>query len=377
MHHVFFHVVRATHDHFAGLRAAIDAWPGHSHETLTFDSAQLDLVKRVEYSGRRLFRVWYYRRLYHWLIAQIDRVIASSADEDVTLYLADESIWAVILADYRRRQGNRRLHAVNVQHGFAIPEKARFELLRRLLNGLSRRVFGFPAIGYGSLGGAGKDAFDLYLTYDDEAARFVRDRLGVYAVAAPHLIKHDLLDAYRQIPVDPQASLTAMFAMNMNISGSPIQCDVPETLNALMPLAEALNERGMLLIVRLHPGMDIEREQQRFALHPIAHLAELDSAGSLQESVARAGIVMSFLSTVLWEAGLVGRTPVQIVCSCCREVELGYQREILRLDHTLKKSLAAILERSHSELMPHFDLLEAQQWSEVRLRLACFGKYAR
>lgn len=376
MHHVFFHVVRSTHDHFAGLRAAIDSWTGHSHETLTFEEAQFDLVKEVEYTGKRLFRILYYRPLYCWLIAQIDRVIACAGDEDVTLYFADESIWAVILADHRQRLGGRRLHTVNVQHGFAIPQKARFKLLRRALNGMSRLVFGFPAIGYGTLGDAGKKAFDLYLTYDDLAAAFVREKLGIDAVAAPHLIKHDLLDAYRRVPAEPHALRRALFAMNMKIAGSPILCDVPQTLDALMPLAEALHEREMVLIVRLHPGMEIERERMQFASHPIARLAELDTAGSLQESIARAGIVMSFLSTVLWEAGLVGRMPVQVMCSCCREVELGYARETLRLDPTLKKRLAAILEKSHSKVTPNFDLLEAQQWHEVRLRIARLGSCA-
>jgi hypothetical protein len=369
MRHVFIHVVEATHDHFAGLRAAIDAIPGHSHETLSFDRAQLDLVRRVEYTRKRLFRIWFYRPLYRWLTAQLDRIVADAGGDEVVFYLADESIWAVIMADYRRRGKKPRVHAVNVQHGFALLGEARLKRLRKLFNAASRVVFGFPAIGYGSLGGAGRDAFDLYLTYDEQTAGFVRDRLGVDAIAAPRLIKHDLLASYRQVSTDPQASRHVLFAMNMNIAGSPILCDVPQTLDALLPLANALDARGMKLIVRLHPGMEAERERQRFATHPIARTAELDADRSLQDSVARAAIVMSFLSTVLWEASLVGRLPVQVVCSCCKEVELGYPREILRLDGDFAAQLDSILEKPHSALMPDTEKLEADEWSKVCLSL--------
>jgi hypothetical protein len=365
MHHVFIHVVGAAHDHFAGLRAAIDSLPEHSHETLTFDQSQLDLVKSVEYTGKRLFRIWHYRPLYGWLVAEIDRVVANAGSGNVTLYLADEGVWAVILADYRRRRRNSRLHAVNVQHGFALVDEARFKWLRKLMNAASRFVFGFPAIGYGSLGGAGRDAFDLYLTYGDDTARFVRDRLGVDAIAAPHLIKHDLLSSYGKMVTKPEASRRALFAMNMRIAGSPILCDVPETLDALLPLATALDARGMQLIVRPHPGMDIDHEQQRFAAHPIARIAGIDAHCSLQESVAGASIVMSFLSTVLWEASLIGRLPVQIVCRCCREVDLGYPREILRLDDSLQTRLNSILEKRHTTLMRDIEQLEADEWSQV------------
>jgi len=140
---------------------------------------------------------------------------------------------------------------------------------------------------------------------------------------------------------------------------------VPRTLDALLPLANALDASGMKLIVRLHPGMDVDHEQQRFFAHPIARIAELHAHCSLQESVAGASIVMSFLSTVLWEASLIGRLPVQIVCRCCREVDLGYPREILHLDDSLPTRLNSILEKRHTTLMPDIEQLEADEWSQV------------
>ncbi len=367
MRHVFVHVVRAIQDPFAGLRHALQAEGETDLVEVRFDAAEFDHIDRVEYTRRRFLRAFYYPAIFRSLCRRLDAALAGLGDGPANVYFTDEGVWAVVWAEYRRRLGKPQVRGVNVQHGHAEIRPAKWMAARRVVNALSRGVTGFPCLGYGSLGGAGPEPFDVYLTYETVAADHLRQQLGRQALAAPRVIKHELIAGFSDLVQKAEAGPTSvLFAMNINMRGSPIKCDVGQTFDALLEMAQALHEMGVRLIVRLHPGMDRAAATARFAAHPIARCAELDTVVSLQQSMARVQVVMSFLSTVLWEAGLVGLLPVQVVCHCCDDARLTFEREVLELGDGMRPRLAELVAKARAPQAAGWLEREAAEWRLVR-----------
>lgn len=367
MLHIFVHVVRSPLDPFTGLKMALASIYGARIIDIRFDDNEYEFIDHVEYSDRRFLRAFFYPAVFRSLHRKLDDVLANLDKSAANVYFSDEGVWAVFWADYRQRLPARQVQGVNVQHGFALPRRPRFGRLRRLINGVTRLITGYPTIGYGSLGGGGSGPFEIYLTYDEKVAAFIRSETGCRAFAVPRLIKHELFRDYVALE-HPQRLATGrvLFAMNINMRGSPVKCDVARTYDVLVPLASALREIGGCLVLRLHPGMDRDREERRFAAHPIARLSELDGEPILQASMAKATVVMSFISTVLWEGGLLGLLPVQLVCSCCEEVELGYEREILTLGEGLKGRLMDLLDRAGAARPRPWQEMQSEEWTALR-----------
>lgn len=369
MLHVFVHVVRSKHDPFAGIRAALTREGSDRCVDVKFDDAEFDYIDRVEYTERRFFRAILYPRLFRALNRRLDAAIGD--EPRVVVYFADEGVWAAVWALYRRRHASRSLKAVNVQHGFALIRPPTLRLARKAVNTVSRLLTGFPSIGYGSLGAAGPKPFDLYLTYDEPTARFVREQTDRAAFPAPRLIKHELITSLEALPLGPRPDVTrVLFAMNINMRGSPVKCDVGETFDILLGLATELHRLGAVLVLRLHPGMDREAEIRRFATHAISKFAELDPNESLAKSMASSEIVMSFVSTVIWEAGLLGLVPVQVACACCDDVDLGFEREILNLEGEYMPQLATLLAQARAPRVTDWRQEEGLEWAALKSALA-------
>lgn len=370
MLHVFVYVVRSTQDHFSGLQEALRSECDNRIIKLYFEESEFDYIDRVEYSERRFLRVFYYPVIFRKLCSRLDKAIAmADGEERVNVYFADEGVWAVVWADYRRRHAySSRMRGVNVQHGLAEIRPSRFLGMRRLINMIARIFTGFPSLGYGSMGGAGPGAFDLYLTYDRHVANHVQKQTGCTAIPAPRLIKHELIKNFsalrQQRGGEDQGRV--LFALNIKMRGSAIKCDMAETLDQLLELATTLRKLGACLVLRLHPGMDRDIEVRRFNSHPISRVAELDSYDSLQESMARSVMVMSFLSSVLWEASILGLVAVQVICRCCNTAKLHFERHQLVLNNEFSSSLNKLLALACTSTQRHWNEMERDEWIHVR-----------
>ncbi len=362
MVHIFAYVVRSIHDPFLGIKKSLLADGGDRICELRFSDEEFDLVDQVEYTERRFFRFFYCQKIFRRLLETLDDALAAAGDEPTTVYFSDEGVWAVLWSAYRDKCDHRNLRAVNVQHGFALLRRARFQGLRRFVNAVSRLATGLPCVGYGSLGGVGPTAFDLYLTYDSGTAQFVTEATGCRALAVPRLIKHELIEAFFAMPRLETDQCLVLFAMNINMRGSPVKCDAVQTFDVLLPLAKSLSDLGARLIVRLHPGMDRTREIERFHVHPLADFADIDLNARQHESLAKSRVVMSFVSTVLWEAGLLGLLPVQLVCRCCEYVEMSYEREILTIGENMRGQLVDLIGRARQIENLDWRESEAREW---------------
>lgn len=370
-HHFFVQVVPSAADHFAGIKRLLATEPDQQIADIRLSEAELAVVRAIEYNDQRMLRPLRYPAIFKSLCDRLDAALAGCDGARANVYFADEGVWAVVWGDYRRRQGLDHVRGINVQHGIALIKRPSFPRLRRAINVAARLVTGFPAIGYGSLAGAGAGPFELYLTYDQASADFITAHSGCAAIAAPHVIKYDLIEQFGGLPRRADdAPVRALFAMNIAIKGSPIKCDALGMFGQLLPLACALEAAGVRLAIRLHPGADQIVERRIFTDHPIAHHAEIDDSATLHHALAQADIVMSLLSTVLWEAGLLGLVPVQVTCSCCDPVELGYDRAVLSLDQPLVPQLTPLLARAQSFDRTKGNARIAAEWAEVQDALA-------
>lgn len=371
MLHVFVYVVRSVEDHFSGIRRALSFEAESRTIDVCFEEQDFDLIDRVEYTDKRFLRMFYYPALFRRLYAKLDQAISQAGSEKVNVYFADEGIWSVVWAQYRRRGGRSHVRGVNVQHGFAEIRPVHTLPIRAFINAVSRIFVGFPCLGYGSLGGGGAGAFDVYLTYDDAIAHYIHERLGCAALSAPRLIKHDLIAGFseKRKKTLPLQKPRVLFALNVKMRGSAIKCDIEETFDQLLPLAKAIQGYGASFALRLHPAMNAEIVGAQFVAHSISEFSEIDGYLSLHDSLAVTTISMSFLSSVLWESSLLGIMPVQIICACCNTAKLHYQREELTLDDTMQERLQELLQKADRPMKMNWEQQEELEWQKVRAAL--------
>lgn len=370
---MFVYVVRSNQDHFAGVRHNLRS-EGHETRDITLREAEFDIVDSVEYTRRRPFRFWFYATVFQSLHKQLDAFFEAE-NGPVCIYFSDEGVWAVFWEVYRKRLKRSNVIAVNVQHGFALAIPASHRWLRRVMNALAIACTGYPAIGYGSAGGAGSAPFDAYLTYDETIAHFVELQSGRPAVPAPRVIKHQLISRFQSFRREPRDRLRILFAMNVAVPGSPILCASTETYDILLDLARVIRAAGAELIFRLHPGMNHNEEVSLFAAHPIAELSSLDNSQTLDAAMAGSDIVLSYFSTALWEGRLLGLVAAQVVCRCCKPVDLGYDLEIIDLSNDISGQLRTLLTLARSRRNEDWHAAEIEEWRAVKALFHKIGCY--
>jgi hypothetical protein len=248
-------------------------------------------------------------------------------------------------------------------------------MLRRAANVISDTLLGFPVFGMGSFGGVGAGVFDVYLTYDEAAASFISRQTGDLAFACPEVIKHAFLTrAHTEREQARRRGLDCeqvVFAMQPNTGGmlNRIRFTPLQTMEHLRPLARLLLERyRRRLKLRLHPGMDRKRTLQDFRRSGLAELADIDENRDLAATLARCALVFSYDSTVLWEALLLGVTPVSVQGPCFRG-DLGYPHELLQIDNELPAALDRLLAIAAARMYATSRYSQTLDWEQVVSRL--------
>ena len=371
--HIFVHLVPRHDDPFDGIRKQLAVAPEHHQmREVRLSSKAYDCVRRVEYSFRRRWRFLYYAQVFRELETGLEKALGDS--QMAVVYLPDEGVWAEFLRSFRRRWP-RPFLAVNVQHGFGYLVRPRGTMIRRVVNAASNTLFGFPNFGMGSFGGVGAGVFDVYLTYDGATAAFVARHVGDLAFACPEVIKHTFLTrAHRQreqARSSGQDCEQVVFAMQPNTGGTfnRIRFTPLQTMEHLRPLAKLLLERySRRLKLRLHPGMDREQALQEFRRSGLAELADIDENQDLAATLARCSLVLSYDSTVLWEALLLGLTPVSLQGPCFRG-DLGFPHEILQIDHELPAALEELIAVAASQKYAVSNRGQTLDWEQVVSRL--------
>lgn len=335
--HMFVEVQRRRWDPFSGIVESLKRRDQVGQVALiTFDQDEADLVRRTEFSGQRLVRVWNYRRLLPGLRAQIRELMADHSGRGVVLYTADEGVWGEVVGRIRR-EGQGLVRMVNVQHGVLLTERAPLAAVRRVLNFATERIFGVPILGLGF----GGSAFDVYLVYSEVERSFLESQ-GLSAIPCPELIKRDMLAAARCPNGGPTRALVALPAC---VPGSEIRCDLQGFIAAIAPLIRALSSRlGSRVLVRPHPGRGPESASTAVERLGLDECVEFDNSADGAHVIGEVNWVLSAHSTVLFEALILGLVPVA-VRSDCFERGLPFRHEAVDVRLPMFEQLAGVLSR--------------------------------
>jgi|GEM_PF-1650460 len=352
MKHIFVPVRQTQYDVFYGLRENLknDRFSSHDLLDIHLSAESYATFDKVELTNRRFFRPLFYRKLFLELEIMLKEAVQQDQQDaaNVVVYIADEGIWAVLL-DYFCHKWGVHAYRINVQHGFLYPERpTQFDLfIRRLLNKISIAFTGYPSFGLGF----GCSLFDAYLVYGQKEKEFIQSQSSAIAFACPMLIKKDFIEHYERFKKHLHLNVTSkliLFALPYEIA--PINNSIKGTLNEIFqeitPLAKYLREvHNIKLLLRFHPGADHTRALAFLNSSELRQYVNIDDEEDVVPGIARSVAVMSYDSTVLFEAGLVGVVPIVIFGKSCQQGAFTFPHEIVDLNGDYRAMLDQALSK--------------------------------
>ncbi len=226
-----------------------------------------------------------------------------------------------------------------VQHGLHyLEEPPKLLFFRKLLNQLSIYLTGHPSFGYGFIG----SKLDTYLVYTEKDRDFIKKRIKADVFSCPHLIKSDFIKEFTNLELEnnnkdnSNKSLNILFAMEPIVPSSGVTCnehELHETLGQLIKKINGITKNKV--IFRPHPGSDYEKTVKLLSTLSYSKYIKIDENISLNKTLIKVDIVMSIHSTVLFDAWLIGKVPVQVV-NQYEDRKLHLNQEIIDT-RTLKK----------------------------------------
>ncbi|MGA7802794.1 MAG: hypothetical protein WCC36_18500 [Gammaproteobacteria bacterium] len=349
MLHIFLYLVENLEDPFEGLKYSLSdgGRAGEVMLDIRLSPDEYQLVRRVEYSGRKYIRTLYYQKLFKNLERRIKKAVASvPREQTVFVYLSDEGVWAEFLRQVLSRAG-RSVYTVNVQHGFFLLERQYLEqkwsvALRTLINSIVTRLLGYPLLGLAF----GRGRCDVYLCYGERERAFLLAEGNELVYAGARLIKHNFISRYEKarkecdgVPAKP----ALLIAMPACVPGTEFKCGLEQFINTIAPAVEYIEDiLGWEIIMRFHPGRDAEECRTTLQRTRLKDRVEIDRARDVVDSMARCGAVMAAHSTVLFEASLLGKVPIAIRSDCFRR-PLHYAHEAVDMSAAFDDQLASAL----------------------------------
>lgn len=321
--HIFIYVVQRVDDPFEGVKIALSQDDCVSHRLLDMrlTESEYALVRRVEYSKQKYIRVIFYRRLYKALEARLLAALEQSPADAVCVYLADEGVWAEWLRGVRRKHTGR-IHTINIQHGLFLLERQYWETdfaarVRAVVNGVSRLIWGYPLLGLAF----GRGGFDVYLCYGESVKAFLQAQGNAHVYVCPLIIKAHMINRYAQAWARAGAQQTSkggvLIPLPACVPGTEFACKLDEFLEVIRPLVEYCRRvRKLGVTIRFHPGREREACLSVLKASSLAALVEVDEHDDIVDSLVRSDFVVAVHSTVLFEAGVLGKVPVAVRSRC-------------------------------------------------------------
>jgi len=353
--HLFVYVVDRPEDPFLGFKHLLSQHRQGRHiiHEIKLPPESLKIVRQVEYSARKYVRFLYYRAVFQQLEGSLKRALRKCGPEDLSvIYFSDEGVWSEFLRIFRSRYSDLNIFAVNVQHGCEYHYRHKYGNLRRTVNWLARRLWGYPLFGMGSYGGAGSGVFDVYLAYDETTCKLIRERTHALVYVCPSVIKHGLIERYETAKAlledggagSRQRILFALQPAVPRILGpattSSNLLSVFRELTSVAKLLVQKHEKRM--VFRIHPGMDQEEVMEIYRQSGIDRYADIEEVSELGDHLSSCNVVMSYDSTVLWEAYILGLVPVSVQGKCHRG-NLPFPHEIIDVTSNLDAHLERVL----------------------------------
>ena len=316
--HVGVTVWPARSDFFYYLRNWVAAHSScESYRKLSLPPNLLTKVSRLEYSPFWMFRAIRYIDVARYLEREIAAIMkeAQGKFRQVVFYLPDDGYWAELFETIRRRV-TEPFKIFNVQHGQPTLV-ARPQRLRRLFNRISVMLMGYPNFGYGF--GAG--TLDGYIVMSEHEREFIEKSFGTLAYVAPQFVRGDFFAAALEVESSSRSEdkLRILFAMNpvfakkSNLFGARARAEAQffaDIADSLRAIAAAV---PCEIRFRFHPGQDRKVVEPDFCNAGLNEIAIIDDSYRILDSLINSDFILAYGSTVLFEAALLGKVPVNFV----------------------------------------------------------------
>lgn len=306
--HIFITILNRNNDKYLGIKKQISHYVNHSCEDIVLTPEAQKIFRKVEYGARKYFREFYYRPVFKELESSLIQSINSSQG-NILVYLQDEGVWSEFLKFLIKKHNLHHVNFINVQHGFLMKNKytPKRDKVIKLINSFYQLTFGFPKLGIGPF----KGAFSHYLLFHEELIDEVPK--SSKAIACPNLINRSFIDNYKNQEKRIESDCkSVLIALQLNVPFGFYSVSFEESLKTLIPIIDSLkNDFKYKIFLRRHPGMDEKYFVELINSIGLSNKIILDTL-PLEDSINRSLYIMSFNSTILFEASLINRIPVII-----------------------------------------------------------------
>jgi hypothetical protein len=346
--HIFINVIERRYNPFFKIKLDLI----NSNTDYVFDldlsSATLNKILNVEYSDKRRFRFLYYKSVFTEIKQKLQSLLSELNDKQVFVYLTDEGVWSEMLRSILKNIDTINVKTVMVQHGLHFIEEPPSNLkLRKFINKLTELIFGCPSYGYGYIG----SNLDYYLVYSTSDRDYVKAKNSQsLAFSCPKLIKYDFIQEYKVeaklVATDiGQESEKVIFAMEPLIPTSGVNCteiEMYEKMSSLFTEISSITKSKILF--RPHPAMNTSKAKRLISKLSYKDIIVFDCESSLNRVLSTVDFVLSIHSTVLFDAMLVGKVPIQIITPC-DDRRLHTKLEILNINDLKRTIISEIFSK--------------------------------
>jgi hypothetical protein len=339
--HICINVVERFDDHFYGIKELIENEDSHKFIEINLDKGSFKLVNNVEYSTKKYYRAFFYKKIYKELEKKIHKEINAYPAEKVYLYISDEGVWAEIIKKIRDKLYKiikKDFKIINIQHGyfesmFMPSEVGIGRIVRIVINHISTLIFGIPNFGRGF----GQGGLDSYLVFTQKGKAFLDSQGNQEVFVAPNIIKSNFINRYRNFIKDIDENgikKNILFAMPHFVSDPYWKTSLKDFLELVHPIFINLHNSGYKVLLRFHPGMKKEEWEYVLNKSKIGSFVSVDFERDVGKSIANNSYIFSINSTTLFEGFMVGKVPVQLNTNLLKTT-LDYNHEIISLDKPL------------------------------------------
>jgi len=339
--HIFVNVFDRSHDKYLGIKKQLCKEDNHHFKDVNLSQKSMNQFREVEFGIRKYFREFYYHSVFKEFELKLIQSIDSSKYTTI-VYLQDEGVWSEFLKHLIKKYNLKHIYFVNVQHGFLTknPHRPLREKIINFINSIYKTLLGFPKFGIGPF----KGPFHYYLLFHEELLSEVPESSN--AIYCPNLINRAFIDNYYKETVSTKIRhKSVLIALQHNVLFGNFSQSFKETMKSLVPLIESLkNNLGFDIFLRKHPGMDKNYFIKVLRDTGLYNKIIIDK-DSLEVSLKRSPYILSFYSTILFEATLIGRVPVIINNYSFSLNGLPVSYDIIDLKNNLENKLKKIFKK--------------------------------
>lgn len=302
--------IKREFDAFEGLKETLKLNNKSLYE-IELSAQDYEIVAKTEYSKYKfLFRIIYYQKIFNKIRHRLNKVISNTDGLNIRIYFVDEGVWGEFLNDYRRKSV-AQIYLLNIQHGSFILKPIPYLKIRRIVNRISYIVFGNPIFGY-DFGGSKSDAF---FVYGIEEKKFVENRTTTSEIiVSPYICKYHFIKHFSSsYESNLTINKTILFGMQPPEISENCLFSESKICELMYPLFHHLNEKGYKIYFRLHPGtIDVDQSVFLLKKYKIFDLVELANSNPVEYYFSRSGTIISFHSTLIYDALITGKLPIAI-----------------------------------------------------------------